>query len=266
MAQKKSKKLIVIRIVLILCIGVFIYAAFRVGEMIYAYAHNQAVQSSYQQAFFTESEPKTEKTYVLDEEEDIIPSYDFSKLLEINSEIIGWIYYPDLGINYPVVQAADNDKYLHLNINGNYEYAGSVFADYRCDAEAFQNLVLYGHNMLDDSMFGRLDDFYTGHPSTTFWYLTPDAQYRCDIISVYLTNVYVKYCPVYFDSDEDLLSHARWMVSKSDVELPQQELCESDRYISLSTCNRWNDGEDGRLCVFAKVTELEPKKTHTASH
>ena len=45
-------------------------------------------------------------------------SVDFASLKKINREIVGWIYIPETGIDYPIVQAKDNTKYLHRTFRG----------------------------------------------------------------------------------------------------------------------------------------------------
>ena len=73
---------------------------------------------------------------------------------------IGWIYVPDTHINYPIMQSEDNDFYLHHGADGGYLYAGSIFLDYRCNAD-FSGVsnILYGHNMSNRSMFADVTNF-----------------------------------------------------------------------------------------------------------
>ena len=42
----------------------------------------------------------------------------FKALQQINQEIVGWITMDDTQINYPIVQAKDNDYYLFRNYKG----------------------------------------------------------------------------------------------------------------------------------------------------
>ena len=76
------------------------------------------------------------------------------------ADSIGWIYIPDTHINYPVMQSEDNDFYLHHASDGSYLYAGSIFLDYRCNAD-FSSIsnILYGHNMSNRSMFADVINF-----------------------------------------------------------------------------------------------------------
>lgn len=44
---------------------------------------------------------------------------------------IGWIYIPDTNINYPIMQAEDNEYYLHRSYDGSYLYSGSIYLDWQ---------------------------------------------------------------------------------------------------------------------------------------
>ena len=43
--------------------------------------------------------------------------FDYQSLIAMNSDCVGWIQIPGTDINYPVVQAADNEFYLTHNFN-----------------------------------------------------------------------------------------------------------------------------------------------------
>ncbi|MCC8102296.1 MAG: class B sortase [Clostridiales bacterium] len=75
-------------------------------------------------------------------------------------DCVAWIQIPAVEISYPVMQAEDNDYYLHRSPDGNYIYAGSIFMDYQNDSYLEDyNTVIYGHNMRDGSMFAKLKQF-----------------------------------------------------------------------------------------------------------
>lgn len=111
------------------------------------------------------------------------------KLLDINPDTVGYLRIPtknggDPIIDLPVVQAEDNMKYLDLNFKGEDSRTGTLFLDFRnhfdevengrLKHENSDNLVIYGHNMADESMFGKLKyyysdaDFYKKHPIVQF--------------------------------------------------------------------------------------------------
>ena len=80
-------------------------------------------------------------------------------LREQNPDIVGWIAVPFTNIDYPIVQAKDNDYYLRRDLNGDYAKPGTVFMDYRCAKDGSGYSIVYGHNMKSGSMFGTLGRF-----------------------------------------------------------------------------------------------------------
>lgn len=73
---------------------------------------------------------------------------------------LGWVTVPGTRIDYPVVQGADNDYFLHRDVDGNYLYAGVPFLDYRCAPDfSGGNAIIYGHNMKNGTMFNALSEF-----------------------------------------------------------------------------------------------------------
>ena len=84
---------------------------------------------------------------------------NWAELKRINPEIIGWLYIPDL-LSYPVVQAKDNQMYLHQSFEGKKTFSGTIFmnASNRKDLSD-SNTILYGHNMRNGSMFGSLKKY-----------------------------------------------------------------------------------------------------------
>lgn len=93
-----------------------------------------------------EAEPETEAPYV--------SPIDFEALQAENPDTVGWIRIPDTRIDYPIVQAADNEKYLHTDFEGKDSVYGTVYldCDSRPDFSGWNNPV-YGHHMKDGSMF-----------------------------------------------------------------------------------------------------------------
>jgi len=109
--------------------------------------------------------PETEKTAgaaVPDMPETYFPEVcvDFAALTEKNPDVVGWLWIPDTTISFPLLRSGDNSKYLTLSYDLQRSSSGSIFMDYR-NSTLFKddNTVIYGHNMKNGSMFGRLKDF-----------------------------------------------------------------------------------------------------------
>ena len=84
-----------------------------------------------------------------------------SKLYDANEDLSGWISIPALQIELPIAKGSDNDYYRNRDIYKKYTMYGVPFFDYRMTdlKNLHRNTVLYGHNMLDGSMFATLHRF-----------------------------------------------------------------------------------------------------------
>ncbi|MBQ8965424.1 class B sortase [Ruminococcus sp.] len=83
------------------------------------------------------------------------------KAEDLNDDVVGWVYIPDTGIDYPIVQCDDNNYYLSHSIDGTADILGVPFLDYRCAGD-FSDLVsiVYGHHYTDSPlMFSRINSF-----------------------------------------------------------------------------------------------------------
>jgi len=167
-------------------------------------------------------------------------SVDFAVLQETNADIVAWIYSPDTPINYPIVQGEDNDYYLHRLLNGESNYAGTLFMDWRNAADfSDSHTLIYGHNMRDDSMFGTLhhyenQEYYDAHPC--LYLLTPGSSYRLELVAGYLTRDDAPIFEFPVGPEEALaLAQAaqRRSTFKSSFTIP-----ENPRFVTLSTCSK----------------------------
>lgn len=125
---------------------------------------------------------------------------DFESLQRENPDCIGWIYFPNLDISYPVMQGKDNNEYLRKTFSGEAASAGSIFIDSTNAADfSDKNTLVYGHNMKNESMFGLLkkyeeEDFFQNNSG--FYICTPDA---CDYYNIFSCHLSKK------DEMEDFL-------------------------------------------------------------
>nr|WP_297706364.1 class B sortase [uncultured Butyrivibrio sp.] len=82
---------------------------------------------------------------------------NLTALISEYPETVGWIWFEDDIISYPIMQYSDNDKYSIKDYQGNDAKTGSIFLDYRSSADfSDSNTIIYGHNMRDYTMFGAL--------------------------------------------------------------------------------------------------------------
>ena len=92
-----------------------------------------------------------------------------------NTDMVGWILIEDTNIDYPVMQTpTDPTYYLKHDFEKNYTDYGCPFMQADCDALCpSDNLIIYGHNMKDGSMFAdlakyRSKDFWQTHKTVWF--------------------------------------------------------------------------------------------------
>lgn len=168
-------------------------------------------------------------------------SIDWEALSDEYPGIVGWIFLPALEISYPVMQAGDNEYYLHRDPSENYLYAGSIFMDCSCGADLTNlNTVLYGHNMRNGTMFGRLKKYNNTEILEScpyFWYSTPNQDYLLRIFSIHVVSVNGE---AYLISFEDSETYAGWvsdMLAGSEMDTGVETVPKDSRVMTLSTCN-----------------------------
>lgn len=87
----------------------------------------------------------------------------FQNLHNENNDYLFWLYIPKTKIDYPVMMSRDNKDYLHSSFYKEKLYAGTLFIDALSNKKENQdNLIIYGHNMRDGSMFGTLKKWRDG--------------------------------------------------------------------------------------------------------
>lgn len=82
-----------------------------------------------------------------------------NEFLQINNDYKLWLNIPNTKINYPVVQTINNEYYLNHNFKKDPNIGGTIFIDNKYSFEKSQNMIIFGHNMRNKSMFGTLSLF-----------------------------------------------------------------------------------------------------------
>lgn len=181
-----------------------------------------------------------------------------------NTDMVGWILIEDTNIDYPVMQTpTDPTYYLKHDFEKNYTDYGCPFMQADCDALCpSDNLIIYGHNMKDGSMFAdlakyRSKDFWQTHK--TVWFDTELGSYAYEIFAVIHTTVQADATdafPFYRFVDaaapEDFADYVSACKARAlyDTGISAQY---GDKLLTLSTCDNITD--DGRLLVIAKKTK-----------
>ncbi len=184
-------------------------------------------------------------------------------LQEQNPDICGWINIPGTkNVNYPILQAADNDYYLNRDYRGQRLNAGSIFLDFRCDRDfnGNHNTVIYGHNMQNGMMFSELISFINEsffNENRYVYLYTEYGVYTYEIFSVYKTDYRYKYINTDFTSHEEFVEFAYEMKANSLHWRDGIEFDENSRIITLSTCT--NGLRTDRYCIQALLVDAYNK-------
>lgn len=197
-----------------------------------------------------------EKKIKFDEDTDKI-NIDFNALKAQNSDTVGYIKVNGTSIDYIVVKSNDNDYYLNHDFNKNYNSAGWIFADYRNKLDTTdKNIVIYGHNMRDGSMFGTLKNILksewqndTNNREITL--VTELGQYKYQVFSVYSRNAEDYYINTDFNTQEEYINFINEIRSRSIYDFGV-EVNENDKILTLSSCIGY--GSD-RVVLHAKLIE-----------
>lgn len=190
--------------------------------------------------------------------------YDWDGLLQLNEDIVGWLYVPGNEIiNFPVVQGINNNFYLQHDYTGKYSGYGAAFVDYRFNKYSL-NKIIYGHNMsltptkpIFTTIISWLDEDYFNSHRTLYYTEANGLTKEYLIVGVVNCNVYAKdeysYLDTFFESEEKLKEWVEYMKEHSVYfDLGDNEVeYRADEVITLSTCNRKiGYGSGGRTVLF----------------
>ncbi|MCM1370335.1 MAG: class B sortase [Clostridium sp.] len=180
----------------------------------------------------------------------------YNKLLELNSDTIGWLQVKNTKINYPVVQADNNDYYLNHAFDKTKNGAGWVFVDYRNNMDTIsKNTIIYAHNIKKNNlMFGSLknvldDNWNSNSDNLKINFNIKGTTYYWQIFSIYTIDVTSDYLVTDFKNNSSFKQYIEKIVKRSIKDF-NVKIGEEDKILTLSTC--YND-LNYRLVVHAKM-------------
>lgn len=190
-------------------------------------------------------------------EPSILPEY--AQLYEQNADLFGWLRIDDTAINYPVMYTPDEpEKYLHINFEGKYSYPGVPFLDAGCTADS-DNLLIYGHNIPNESMFRSLinyedKNYWENHPIISFDTLYEHQEY--EVLAAFYDRVYYTHetCFKFYQfidaADEADFDNAIMQFKEKSLYDTGVDAQYGDQLITLVTCSYHTD--NGRFVVVAR--------------
>jgi sortase B len=184
-----------------------------------------------------------------------------NSLIDINPDYFAWISVKGTNIEYPVVQGRDNEVYLKRSFEGRRSDGGAIYIDFENSRDLLENrnTIIYGHNMMDSSMFQPLLRFGTDRAMfdrgvielTTVDMIT----YRYLVFSAREEHISFYYIKIDFKNDEEWLGFLTEAQERSNFH-KDIELYAEDRILTLSTCINNNVTKDMRFTVQAVLFEI----------
>lgn len=188
---------------------------------------------------------------------------NLQELYKQNKDLIGWIKIENTNIDYPVMQTKDNPNYyLRKNFYKQYSYYGTPFIAGECNLNTSENLIIYGHNMLNAKMFGSLEnyknkEYYDSHKIIKFY--TLDVKEEYEIFAVFKTILYQNNTFKYYHNIElDIEEEYMKFVNKCNFLSFYNtgvDVKYNDKLITLSTCEY--SAQNSRLVIIAKLIDKE---------
>lgn len=182
---------------------------------------------------------------------------DFAKLKEQNFDTVAYLKVNNTNIDYIVVRANDNSYYLNHNFNKDKNNAGWIFADYKNQFDGSdRNIIIYGHNTKDGSMFGTLKgilekSWYENIENHNILLITEKGQYTYQAFSSYSIIPEDYYINTEFSSDIEFEEFLQEIKSRSIYDYGIN-VSQNDKILTLSSCI--SNGKK-RVVLHAKLIE-----------
>jgi len=258
-APKKKKNNMMSNLLIIvgiLCIGIALYGLY---DSYKGYKEGQDIYNDAEEEFVHVNTPASEEPDSGTEEPDTSVSeapvpetpapevpkgpwyeritVDMKGLQNKYKEVVGWLFFENEDISYPVLQGDDNEKYLTTAYNGAHSNVGSIFVDAANNGDFTDtHTILYGHTLHDNTMLSRLkyymtkSGYYNNHQY--FQIFCGDEILRYQVFSYQEVGIDSFIYRERFDSAKELSDR---ILQTSKVN-PGLDIEDDDRIITFSTC------------------------------
>ena len=243
--NERKKKLLVAAIVVFALI-----ALGACGFLIYKTINSDTGEREYEKIASSFASDLAEVTTAPVEEGTSKPEETSKQMAAINPDIYAWIYIPDTNVNYPVAQSTEDDNfYLDHDVYKNYSFPGTIYSQ-ACNSISFNDRVtlLYGHNMLNGSMFATLHNFsdktfFDEHPY--FYIYTTERRLTYEVVTAFEYDDRHIMNSFDFSDDavfQDWLDQAKTPRSVYYNVRDSVNLSLDSKLVVLSTCLNYGDG------------------------
>ena len=233
--NKKYKEVIFNLIVYMILLFILIYSGIKIYKWYKDKTSNKEIVEQIKEIVAVEDKNEDKNEY---KEEYTI---DFNKLKEQNKETVAWIKVNNTNIEYPVVKADNNNFYLNHSFDKSENLAGWIFADYRNKFDnTDKNIIIYGHNMRDGSMFGSLknilnSDWYENEENTNITLYTENEKCIYKVFSIYKIESEDYYIKTEFSNDNEFEQFVNTIKNRS-IKKFDIDVSKEDNILTLSTC------------------------------
>jgi len=240
--KKLNKKQIFLNMLIVIFIILLIASTVYITKWIRDNMANKKIADKVSEAIVEESGSEEAKYEV-----------DFEKLKQINNQIVAYLKVNETNIEHAVVQAEDNEYYLRKDLEKKYNIGGSIFMDYKNKLDGTdKNIVIYGHNIKDGSMFGTLknilkEEWYKNEENYIIDLKTEKEELKYQVCSIYRIENEDYYIDTEFKENE----FKKFVNKLKDRSIKDFgiEVTEEDSILTLSTCA---DNNKYRVVLHAK--------------
>ena len=254
----KAKK-VILNILIVIFAGIAVFSGYKLFNT-YKDAQDSSDKFSQLEQIVTDNKYITEN-----ETMEMTASERYSSVYDMNNHFVGWVSIDGTTLNYPVVQTKDNPEYyLRRNFDGQYSDYGVPFMDYKSTPGKTDNVVIYGHNMKNGTMFSAIEKyadpgFWSNNKIIKFDTMESFGEY--EVICAFRANAdnltLAYHETVNFKNAEEFnafFAQAKTMGTYDTGVTPVF----GDEILTLSTCEYTY--ENGRFVVMArKIAEYETK-------
>lgn len=231
--SKINKKMLIIRLVQLIFLILIIFSSIKIYNWYNENKANKQILNDLSNLLeITENDEKNkeENKYKI----------NFEELKKKNNDVVAWIKVNNTKIEYPVVKAKDNSYYLNHNFDKSYNVAGWIFADYRNEFNGTEkNIIVYGHNRRDGSMFGSLKNildknWYDDDKNRNIIFATEEKVSTYRVFSVYQIEKEDYYIQTEFKENE-FEKFIKTLKERSQQDF-NEDVNKDSQILTLSTC------------------------------
>lgn len=242
--MKSKTNKVISTIVLIILISIMIFSGMKIYKWLKENRQNSNIRK------------EISNSVIIDENIDTIDKYsiDFVNLKQTNPDTIAWVKVKGTEIEYPIVKAKNNEYYLTHSFDKSYNTAGWIFMDYKNKLDGTdKNIVIYGHNRKNGSMFASLKNVLTKEwqeiqENHKIPFITENEKAEYQVFSVYKIEDEDYYITTEFKNETEFQTFINKIKSRSVKDFGV-EVNTEDQILTLSTCA---DNNNYRVVLHAK--------------